>query len=200
MKNEESKPNSSSREASNKKRKICQLVEEFTVISSITNQGNFEDDNKQSSSSSLQISNDDCIVREENNKRQAVVECDCIKLQRKVFRNFRSACEYYRYPGSFQVGSYGPKGKGILRSYSNATPHKDKVLGLDGNVVMYRLKPSLRTRFLINQRDDVKVRVFRKVGHGVMDLGLYTVNGIVPAGKNDRIDQFGNEFVHFVRA
>ena len=60
----------------------------------------------------------------------AAKECDCEGLDRTLFltfRNFSTACKYYEFPGSHQVGSYGPKGTGIVRTYSNATAGKDLV-------------------------------------------------------------------------
>jgi hypothetical protein len=57
-------------------------------------------------------------------------ECDCDALaDRRMFKNFAAACISYAFPGSHQVGSYGLKGQGIVRTYSNATPGKDVVLG-----------------------------------------------------------------------
>ena len=44
-----------------------------------------------------------------------------------IFRNFQTACQHYRYPGSHQTGSYGNK-QGILRSYSNGTRGKTMYL------------------------------------------------------------------------
>ena len=51
------------------------------------------------------------------------------------------ACADSLCPSHTHVGSYGPKGEGMLRTYSNATPGKDKVLS-GGEVVLYRLKVS----------------------------------------------------------
>ena len=44
------------------------------------------------------------------------------------------------------------------------------------------------------------VRVFRKVSSGVVELGLFRVEGFVPAGPGDQVGQFGREFVRMVRA
>lgn len=35
-----------------------------------------------------------------------------------IFENFKKAHEYYKYPGSHRIGSYGD-GDYIIRSYSN---------------------------------------------------------------------------------
>ena len=151
-------------------------------------------------------------------------ECDCEALaDRRVFKNFSTACEcrsllnnkrcsrpladtrvvrtgkYYEFPGSHQVGSYGPKGTGIVRTYSNATPGKDIVLD-GGELFLYRLKDeAVRTQFLVNAQRLKPVRVFRKVLSGVVDLGLFQVDGFVPAGPGDQVAKFGAEFVRFVR-
>mmetsp|Transcript_7054 Transcript_7054/g.11158 ORF Transcript_7054/g.11158 Transcript_7054/m.11158 type:complete len:213 (-) Transcript_7054:3-641(-) len=139
-----------------------------------------------------------------NYEQEEECNCDDLSSSRPVFTNFRSACQHYGFPGSHQIGSYGPKGQGIVRSYSNGLQNKDKVLGEDGDVVLYRLKKnneSLRAQFLINLNDKSrKVRVFRKVEKGVLDLGLFFVNGIVAANKGDHVDQFGDEFIEFVRS
>ena len=118
----------------------------------------------------------------------------------RVWKNFREACLHYGFPGSHQVGSYGPKGKGIVRSYSNNTPGKDKVLR-GGQIVLYRLKDErLRAQFVVNQTRDRAVRVFRKLSNGgVRDLGLFLVEGFQPVGPRDQADIFGSEFVRFSR-
>jgi hypothetical protein len=128
------------------------------------------------------------------------LECDCESLPScRVFKNFSSACKHYQFPGSHQVGSYGPKGLGIVRTYSNATPGKDVVLD-DGNLFLYRLKDeTVRAQFKINAQLDREVRVFRKASAGVVDLGLFHVKGFVAAGPGDQIERFGAEFVHFER-
>jgi hypothetical protein len=128
--------------------------------------------------------------------------CDCNALapaadRMRLHRNFRAACQRYGFPGSHQVGSYGPRGAGIVRTYSNATPGKDIVLN-GGRVVLYRLKADvkLRAQFEVNLRLQRSVRVFRKVEAGVLELGEYHVTGFVPAEPGD---EFGPTFVKFVR-
>ena len=118
----------------------------------------------------------------------------------RVFKNFRAACTHYAFPGSHQVGSYGPKGAGISRSYSNATPGKDIVLN-GGAVFLYRLKKdeALRAQFMVNRERQKPLRVFRKVSRGVVDLGLYQVARIERARARDQIAKFGAEFVRFER-
>ena len=128
-------------------------------------------------------------------------DCDCERLVgRRVFKNFSAACAHYQFPGSHQVGSYGPKGQGIVRTYSNATPGKDVVLD-GGNLFLYRLKDeAVRAQFRVNLERRRDVRVFRKVSSGVVELGLFRVEGFVPAGPGDQVGQFGREFVRMVRA
>merc|ERR1712194_803701 len=113
----------------------------------------------------------------------------------KVWSNFRTACMHYGFPGSHQVGSYGPKGMGIVRTYSNGTPGKDKVMQ-GGDVVMYRLKDDkIRAQFSVNKSRQKLVRVFRKLNRkvdpGVMDMGLFEVQGFVPGGPEDQLEKFG---------
>ena len=116
-----------------------------------------------------------------------------------------------------QVGSYGPKGAGIIRTYSNATPGKDFLL--DDGTFLYRLKnEAVRAQFEVNVKRQKAVHVFRKLPKiGVMDMGLYVsvtargpfthgpnlttsdakklVEGFVNAGKGDQIEMFGPTFV-----
>jgi len=124
---------------------------------------------------------------------------DCNTLKRTIWTNFRSACRHYKFPGSYQVGSYGPKGEGMLRTYSNSTPGKDKVLS-GGDVVLYRLKDEkCRAQFVVNRDRRKPVKVFRKVAGGVMELGDFFVESFVDADQDDHIEKFGSEFVRFVR-
>ena len=98
-----------------------------------------------------------------------------------IFRNFREACIFYKFPGSHQVGSFGNK-TGILRSYSNGTPGKDFFYD-DEATVLYRLKDErYREKFSLNMKHKQLVRVFRKVEHGVKDLGEYRVVSFEKSG------------------
>ena len=119
---------------------------------------------------------------------------------RRVFSSFAAACRHYGFPGSHQVGSYGPRLQGIVRSYSNATPGKDKVLE-KGQVMLYRLKADkkLQAQFKVNMSKNRNVRVFRKVATGAMDLGLFRVAGFVDAGEGDNVAEFGPQFVRYER-
>ena len=87
----------------------------------------------------------------------------------------------------------------MLRTYSNSTPGKDKVLS-GGDVVLYRLKDEkCRAQFTVNRDRRKPVKVFRKVAKGVMELGDFFVESFVDAGQDDHIEKFGSEFVRFVR-
>ena len=100
-------------------------------------------------------------------------ECDCEVLAKeasvsslnfRLFKNFRAACTHYAFPGSHQVGSYGPKGAGITRTYSNATPGKDLVLGTRGQLFLYRLKDeAVRAQFKVNQQLKKHQRLSRMI-------------------------------------
>ena len=124
-------------------------------------------------------------------------DCDVLAGRRRVFANFAAACQHYAFPGSHQVGSYGPKGEGIVRTYSNATPGKDIVLD-NGEYFLYRLKDEkVRAQFEVNARHNRPVRIFRKVSSGVLELGLFKVKGFCMAGRDDQAPKFGKEFVRF---
>ena len=135
-----------------------------------------------------------------SNKAQGTnIVCNCNTLtEHHIFKNFLTACKHYKFPGSHQVGSYGPKGTGIVRTYSNSTPGKDIVLN-QGNLFLYRLKDEkVRAQFNINAQQKKPVQIFRKISTGVIDLGLFYVNGYIAAGINDESDKYGKEFVQFV--
>jgi hypothetical protein len=105
-----------------------------------------------------------------------------------IFKNFKTACEHHKFPGSHQVGSYGPKDRGIVRSYSNGTPGKDIItLAKKGEKtqVLYRLKDeAYRKKFQQNIDQKRKVRFFRKLedGRGVQDLGMFDVVSFTDSG------------------
>ena len=88
----------------------------------------------------------------------------------------------------------------MVRTYSNATPGKDVVLD-GGELFLYRLKDeAVRAQFKVNAQRKKAVRVFRKISSGgVVDLGLFDVDGFVPAENGDLPDKFGPTFVRMVR-
>ena len=115
-------------------------------------------------------------------------------VTQKVFKNFKEACAHYKFPGSHQIGSYGPKGQGIVRSYSNGTCGKDFISD-NKKEVLYRLKnEEYRDKFLINLREKRKIRFFRKINSNTSskkhkestgtceDLGLFLVDSFTKSG------------------
>lgn len=112
----------------------------------------------------------------------------------KKFSNFKAACHHHGLPGSHQVGSYGPKGKGIWRSYSNGTPGKDFITELSNGKyeVLYRLKDDVyRRKFGENISQTRPVRFFRKIKDGrVEDLGLMKVVGFTDSGHVKMLSTF----------
>jgi hypothetical protein len=96
------------------------------------------------------------------------------KAQRRVFKNFKAACQHYSFPGTHQHGSIGNE-KGIIRSYTNGTVGKDFV---KENEVFYRLKDErMRAKFSLNVESGQRLRLFQKVSTGVVDRGLHKVEG-----------------------
>lgn len=88
-----------------------------------------------------------------------------------IFKNFKEAHEYYKYPGSHRIGSIGDD-KGIIRSYSNGK--KGDVL--KNNKIYYVLKnDNIKEKFKLNIKNRKKIRFFIKQENGVKDMGLYHV-------------------------
>ena len=118
-----------------------------------------------------------------------------------TFKNFLTACKFFNFPGSHQVGSYGPKNQGIVRTYSNSTPGKDR-FETNGDF-LYRLKDErVRAQFIINQTTRKPVHLFTKIltkPTHVVDHGLFWIDGFTNVGKNDHPMKFGKEFVRFVK-
>lgn len=143
----------------------------------------------------------DSAATTERSPKRRVNEADCEALPGHLrrFANFSAACRHYGFPGSHQVGSYGPKGEGIVRTYSNAAPGKDLVMD-GGDKFLYRLKDStVRAQFEVNASRRRPVQVFRKVAAGVVELGCFDVDGFEPAGAGDAPETWGKTFVRFVR-
>lgn len=87
------------------------------------------------------------------------------------FKNFKQAHEYYNYPGSHRIGSFGDE-KGIIRSYSNGK--KGDIL--KNNKIYYVLKnDTIKEKFKLNIKNNKKVRFFIKMDKGVKDMGLFYV-------------------------
>ena len=88
-----------------------------------------------------------------------------------IFKNFKEAHEYYKYPGSHRIGSFGDD-RGIIRSYSNGK--KGDIL--KNNKIYYVLKnDNIKEKFKLNIKNNKKIRFFIKQENGVKDMGLYHV-------------------------
>jgi len=103
---------------------------------------------------------------------------------KRVFANFLEACKHYEFPNSHRIGSIYNE-TGIIRTHSNATPGKDKVLR-GGHEIHYRLKNDLiKEKFMLNMESKQTVRFFRKVQEQVqVDAAADTTN--IPLGKRQR--------------
>jgi hypothetical protein len=119
-----------------------------------------------------------------------------------TFKNFLTACKFFKFPGSHQVGSFGPSKQGIVRTYSNSTAGKDMFQN-NGDLFLYRLKDErVRAQFIINQTTRKPVHLFTKIltkPTHVVDHGLFWIDGFVPVGNNNQPMKFGKEFVRFVK-
>ena len=88
-----------------------------------------------------------------------------------IFKNFKQAHEYYNYPGSHRIGSYGDS-NGIIRTYSNGK-NGDMI---KNNIIYYVLKnENIKNKYKLNIKNKKKIRFFVKVSNGVKDMGLYHV-------------------------
>lgn len=134
-----------------------------------------------------------------NSKGPRIVQGCC------VFRNFQTAHQYYGFPGSHRIGTFGNSQLGVIRSYSanHRVPAARSASGIikdewkdkfifsgsrrSPSKILYRLKDEQkRALFAVNLRLGRPLRFFKKVdgeepnGHlngvsGVWDLGLYKV-------------------------
>ena len=88
-----------------------------------------------------------------------------------MFKNIKQAHEYYKYPGSYRIGTIYDD-KGVIRCYSNGT--KDII---KENIFYYELKnDSIKEKFKLNKNNNKLLRIFRKENNQVRDLGLYKVD------------------------
>ena len=89
----------------------------------------------------------------------------------KLFKNFKTAHEYYKYPGSYRIGTIHNK-NGVIRSFSNNKYDIDK-----GNTFYYLVKnEKIKNAFELNKNNGKKVRLFIKKNGYVVDVGLYNVD------------------------
>ena len=88
-----------------------------------------------------------------------------------MFKNIKQAHEYYKYPGSYRIGTIYDE-NGVIRSYSNGT--KDII---KDNIFYYELKnDKIKNAFKINKKNNKSLRLFRKDNNSVKDMGLYKVD------------------------
>ena len=91
-----------------------------------------------------------------------------------LFENFREAHFHYKYPSSYRIGTVGNE-TGVIRSYSNG--QKKDIIKDYGKKIYYVLKnDNVKDLFRLNKKSKKKVRFFRKVEDGVLDMGLYHVH------------------------
>ena len=92
----------------------------------------------------------------------------------KLFKNFKEAHNYYKYPSSHRIGTIGDE-KGVIRSYSNGK--KGDIIMDNGNKIYYMIKnDKIKNLFNLSKKHNRKVRFFRKNNEGVLDMGLYIVD------------------------
>lgn len=99
-----------------------------------------------------------------------------------MFKNIKQAHEYYKYPGSYRIGTIYDD-NGVIRCYSNGMKdiYKDKIF-------YYELKNTkIKDLFLKTKNNKKKIRVFRKDKDYVKDLGLY------------KVDKFYKNFVKLIK-
>lgn len=90
------------------------------------------------------------------------------------FNNFKSAHNYYNYPGSYRIGTISNI-NGVIRSYSNGS-NNDKFMN-NFRIIYYKIKnDEIEKKFRININNGKKIRFFKKIDNGVEDLGLYKVD------------------------
>lgn len=180
--------------------------EVVTNVNDVRNESNCGEDSEEpepkrtKSNSPLVISD---IARANKEMHDSFVKTNVLEYtpdnkDKRIFQNFKVACEHCKFPGSFQCGSVWNE-HGIVRSYSNSTPGKDKVIK-SGSEIWYRLKSlEMQAHFQRNVESGQKVRFFRRVPHsigkvtqkpGCKDMGLFTVVGFVESDAFVRLVEF----------
>lgn len=89
-----------------------------------------------------------------------------------LFKNFKNACEHYKYPGSHRIGTIA-NSKGVIRSYSNGT--KGDIV-MDDKIYYVLKNDKVREWFKKSIESGQRLRFFYKVKSGVQDLGLFRAN------------------------
>ena len=88
-----------------------------------------------------------------------------------IFKNFKIAHNYYKYPSSYRFGTIG-NNLGVIRSYSNG---KNNDI-IENNRIKYKIKnKKIRDLFELSKLNNKKLRFFYKINKGVKDLGLFKV-------------------------
>ena len=88
-----------------------------------------------------------------------------------IFKNFKMAHNYYKYPSSYRFGTIG-NNLGVIRSYSNG---KNNDI-IENNRIKYKIKnKKIRNLFELSKLNNKKLRFFYKINKGVKDLGLFKV-------------------------
>ena len=88
-----------------------------------------------------------------------------------IFKNFKIAHNYYKYPSSYRFGTIGDE-YGVIRSYSNG---KNNDI-IEKNKIKYKIKnKKIRDLFKLSKLNNKRLRFFYKIKNGVKDLGLFKV-------------------------
>ena len=88
-----------------------------------------------------------------------------------IFKNFKMAHNYYKYPSSYRFGTIG-NNLGVIRSYSNG---KNNDI-IENNRIKFKIKnKKIRDLFELSKLNNKKLRFFYKINKGVKDLGLFKV-------------------------
>lgn len=91
----------------------------------------------------------------------------------KIFKNFKEAHEFYKFPSSHRFGTIY-NDKGVIRSYSNGGYDKEKD---NFKIFYYKLKNDIiKEAFSKNKENNKNLYLFVKVNNGVLDLGKYKVD------------------------
>ena len=95
----------------------------------------------------------------------------------KLFKNIKEAHYYYKFPGSYRVGTI-IKNDIVVRIYSNGFSKPD-FFNKNKNKFYYVLNSNkIKEAFLNNKKNNIKVHIFAKEQQNVKYYGLYSVIGI----------------------
>lgn len=92
------------------------------------------------------------------------------------FKNIKEAHYYYKFPGSYRVGTI-IYDNSVLRLYSNGT--KPDYFNKKGNNFYYLLKnDKIREDYINTKLNNKSVFVFTKTDQGVINHGKFKVKGL----------------------